>query len=54
MQKPNMINRQVPADFPDRVRILRIKYELTQTRMAELMGVSFATVNRWENGQSKP
>jgi len=22
--------------------------------MAELMGVSFATVNRWENGQSKP
>ena len=22
--------------------------------MAEFMGVSFATVNRWENGQSKP
>ena len=22
--------------------------------MAELMGVSFATVNRWENGQTRP
>lgn len=44
----------VPDNFPERVRGLRIKYELTQTRMAELMGVSFATVNRWENGQSKP
>jgi SNF2 family DNA or RNA helicase/DNA-binding XRE family transcriptional regulator len=41
-------------DFPDRVRRLRVKYELTQTRMAEIMGVSFATVNRWENGQTKP
>jgi len=54
MKKANMINRQVPTDIPDRVRVLRIKYELTQTRMAELMGVSFATVNRWENGQSEP
>lgn len=23
-------------------------------RLAELMGVSFASVNRWENGQTKP
>jgi len=41
-------------DFPARIRQLRVKYGLTQIRLAELMGVSFATVNRWENGQSKP
>ncbi len=27
---------------------------MTQTQFAELVGVSFATVNRWENGQSRP
>jgi transcriptional regulator with XRE-family HTH domain len=27
---------------------------MTQGQMAERIGVSFATVNRWENGQSKP
>jgi len=43
-----------PKDFPKRIRKLRVKYELTQSRLAELIGVSFATVNRWENGQSKP
>ena len=27
---------------------------MTQTQFAELIGVSFASVNRWENGQSRP
>lgn len=45
---------KIPENLPDRVRRLRIKYELTQARLAELMGVSFATVNRWENAQSRP
>ena len=27
---------------------------MTQAQLAERIGVSFATVNRWENGQSKP
>lgn len=27
---------------------------LTQQQFAELLGVSFVTLNRWENGQSKP
>jgi superfamily II DNA or RNA helicase/DNA-binding XRE family transcriptional regulator len=44
----------IPENFPDRIRRLRIKFELTQARLAELMGVSFATVNRWENEQSRP
>jgi type I restriction enzyme M protein len=36
------------------VRAVRTRLELTQARLAEQIGVSFATVNRWENGQAKP
>ena len=43
-----------PADYPQRVKRARELKGLTQARLAELIGVSFATVNRWENGQSKP
>src|SRR5579885_1355586 len=37
-----------------RIRRLRGKLGLTQVQFAELMGVSFASVNRWENSQSNP
>ena len=45
------INQTEPAT---RLRALRARYGLTQVRLAKLMGVSFVTVNRWENGQSHP
>ena len=45
---------EVPTDFPSRIKRLRDKFGLTQMRLAELMSVSFASVNRWENGQSRP
>ena len=41
-------------DYSERIRRLRGKLSLTQAQLAELMGVSFASVNRWENGQSRP
>ena len=44
----------IPDNFSLRVKDLRELLGLTQTRMAERIGVSFATVNRWENGQSRP
>src|SRR5262249_22777862 len=44
----------VPSDFPKRIRSVRRGLQLTQTQLAERVGVSFATVNRWENRQSKP
>lgn len=44
----------VPRDFPTRVRAVRGRLALTQGQLADRIGVSFATVNRWENGQSKP
>ena len=44
----------LPADYPSRVKSIRERLDLTQVRFAERIGVSFATVNRWENGQTRP
>ncbi|MCL4371436.1 MAG: helix-turn-helix domain-containing protein, partial [Chloroflexi bacterium] len=46
--------RGVPPDYSSRIKMLRARLGLTQRRLAELMGVSFASVNRWENGLSRP
>ena len=48
------VSIEVPADYSHRVRSLRASIELTQVQLAKRIGVSFATVNRWENNQSKP
>jgi type I restriction enzyme M protein len=42
------------ADIPAVLRSLRASLNLTQEQLAERLGVSFATVNRWEGGLSKP
>ena len=44
----------VPPDYPQRIKELRARLGLTQVRLAELLNVSFASVNRWENGQARP
>lgn len=44
----------IPQDYAVRIKVIRHKLGLTQMRLAELMGVSFASVNRWENGQARP
>jgi len=49
-----MLNVGTPLDYRARVRQVRIKLGLTQMRLAERLGVSLVTVNRWENGQSRP
>jgi predicted ATPase/DNA-binding CsgD family transcriptional regulator/DNA-binding XRE family transcriptional regulator len=36
------------------VRALRTSLQLTQEQMAQRLGVSFATVNRWETGKRSP
>jgi DNA-binding transcriptional regulator YiaG len=36
------------------VKEIRRQLALSQEDLARLLGVSYATVNRWENGQSKP
>jgi type I restriction enzyme M protein len=36
------------------LRAIRAKLDLTQEQLAERLGVSFATVNRWEGGSNMP
>ena len=36
------------------IKDLRDKLMLSQTEMATLLDVAFATVNRWENGKNEP
>lgn len=38
----------------DLVRETRQRLELSQTKFAVKLGVSFQSVNRWENGRTKP
>ena len=39
---------------PEEIRAFREQLQLTQEVLARILGVSFATVNRWENGKSEP
>ncbi len=36
------------------VRETRQRLDLSQVKFAEKLGVSFQSVNRWENGRTKP
>jgi len=47
-------DHDIPHDYPTRLRALRGRLGLTQTQLADLLGVSFATVNRWENRKARP
>jgi type I restriction enzyme M protein len=40
--------------LPQLLRSIRTRLNLTQEQLAERLGVSFATVNRWEGGGNKP
>lgn len=36
------------------IRDLRLSFGLTQEQFAPTLGVTYTTINRWENGRSKP
>lgn len=40
--------------FNEKIRAIRMKSLLTQADFAKELGVSFSTVNRWENGKAIP
>jgi len=44
----------MPDSWPEMVKRYRLRYGLTQARMAALLGVSQRTVSRWELGQDRP
>ena len=47
-----MLNTQ--ADIPRLMRELRERMGLTQEKFAAKLGVTYPTINRWENGRAKP
>ena len=47
----NMTNTPTTAET---LRAIRVRLDLTQEQLAERIGVSFATVNRWEGGANIP
>ena len=41
-------------EFCQTVKKIRLVLKLSQEDLARELGVSFATINRWENGKSAP
>ena len=41
-------------DFKKKIKLVRRELGYSQEQMARELGVSFATINRWENGKSEP
>lgn len=50
----NIAHMTQQRSFPTILRSIRTALGLTQTQLAERLGVSFATVNRWEGGSTQP
>jgi putative transcriptional regulator len=51
--KLKKMNKRI-ENFPEMVKALRKQLGLSQEDLAHALGVSFATVNRWENGKTSP
>ena len=41
-------------ELPKKIKSIRQQLKLSQEELAHKLGVSFTSVNRWENGQTKP
>jgi DNA-binding XRE family transcriptional regulator len=41
-------------DIPSLVKAVRRTHGLTQEKLAQALGVTFSTVNAWENGRHRP
>lgn len=42
------------VNYPKLIKSIRSTLIITQTELAEMLGVTFASVNRWENGRHEP
>jgi len=42
------------SEIPVLIKRLRERLTLTQEQFAQKLGVSFSTVNQWENGHRRP
>lgn len=46
--------KTLSKDFPKTLKHVRQQLGMSQEDIARELGVSFATVNRWENGKTEP
>ncbi len=48
------MSAEARKDISKMIRKLRAAFGLTQEQFAAKVGVTYSTVNRWENGKGKP
>ncbi len=57
MTYPDLVNGEAPGNDAGpaggRLRKLRASLDLGQEQLARILGISFATVNRWEAGRTR-
>lgn len=41
-------------DYAKAIIDIRVKLDISQMALADMLGVSFSSVNRWENGKYEP
>ena len=41
-------------NYIEMILVLRVKLNISQQQLGDMLGVSFSTVNRWEKGQHEP
>lgn len=41
-------------DYAKSILKLRVKLNISQLKLAKILGVSFASINRWEKGKFEP
>jgi len=46
--------RGCPMEYSQKIKLLRGKMFVSQKELAETLGVSFVSVNRWETGKFNP
>ncbi len=54
MKLEENLMKPINPDYPSLVKEVRRQLALSQEDLARELGVSYATVHRWENGLSKP
>ena len=54
MELEEELMKPIHPDYPSLVKEVRRQLAISQEDLARELGVSYATVNRWENSQAKP
>ena len=48
------MNKDKDINYAEAILKLRVKLNISQEKLAEMLDVAFESVNRWENGHFKP